>query len=154
MALFGAYALVDGIFAIISAVRRARTERRWGVVLIEGMIGVAAGVITFTWPAITALALLSVIAALAILTGIFEISAAIKLRKQITGEWLLVLSGVLSILFGILLVVLPGPGLLALIWLIGGYAIAFGILLLVLAFRLRRRGVQPATPRRERTVGT
>ena len=102
-------------------------------------------------PGITALILLYIIAAWAVVTGALEIAAAIQLRKQIEGEWLLALSGVASIVFGVLLMILPGPGALALVWLIGGYAIAFGVVLIALAVRMRglrdrRRGRPEAAP--------
>ncbi len=137
VASFGAFALVDGIFAIVAAVSGHHPGRPWWSLLFEGLFGISAGVITFVWPGITELALLWVIAYWAVATGIFEIIAAIQLREVIEGEWLLALSGVLSVVFGLLLVILPGPGALALAWLIGAYALAFGVLLLVLAFRLR-----------------
>jgi uncharacterized membrane protein HdeD (DUF308 family) len=136
--LFGAYALVDGIFALIAAVRRAEAHMRWAQFAWEGVFGVAAGVVTFFWPGMTALLLLYFIAAWAVLTGIFKIAAAIRLRKEITDEWALGLNGVASIIFGIVLIVFPGAGALALIWLIGGFALLFGVLLLALALRLRR----------------
>lgn len=135
--LFGAYALVDGIFTILAAVREAQAHHRWGVLLLEGIAGILAGVLTFAWPGITALVLLYLIAAWAIFTGIFEIAAAIKLRKVITGEWFLALSGVASVLFGLLLFLAPGPGALVVVWWIGAYALVFGILMIALAFRLR-----------------
>jgi uncharacterized membrane protein HdeD (DUF308 family) len=136
--LFGAYMLVDGIFAIVAAVRAAGREARWWLLLIEGVLGVLAGLVAAFWPGLTALALLYFIAAWAIVTGILEIVAAIRLRREIEGEWALGLSGVLSVLFGVLLAVIPAPaGLLSLVWLIGAYALAFGVLLLVLAFRVR-----------------
>ena len=138
--LFGAYMLVDGVFAIVAAIRAAGNEARWWVLLVEGILGVLAGGIAFAWPSITALALLYVVAAWAIFTGILEIAGAIRLRREIEGEWALGLSGALSLLFGILLVVIPAPaGLLSLVWLIGAYALAFGVLLLVLAFRIRNQ---------------
>jgi uncharacterized membrane protein HdeD (DUF308 family) len=146
--LFGAYMLVDGIFAIVAAVRAAGREARWWLLLIEGVLGVLAGLVAAFWPTLTALALLYFIAAWAIVSGILEIAGAIRLRREIEGEWALGLSGALSLLFGVLLVVIPAPaGLLSLVWLIGAYALAFGVLLLVLAFRLRGTS-EMHTPRR------
>jgi len=139
--LFGAYALVDGIFALIAAMRRAEAHMRWAPFAWEGVFGIAAGVVTFFWPGITALVLLYFIAAWAVLTGIFKIAAAIRLRKEITDEWALGLNGVASIIFGIVLIVFPGAGALALIWLIGAFAILFGLLLLALALRLRKHAL-------------
>lgn len=136
--LFGAYALVDGIFAVIAGIAARREQERWWMMILNGLAGIAIGVLTLLWPGITALVLLYFIAAWAILTGVFEIAAAIRLRREIEGEWLLALAGITSVIFGILLVALPGPGALALTWLIGAYALVFGILMLVLAFRLRR----------------
>ena len=132
---FGAYALWDGIFALIAAFR-AQGERRWALVL-EGLVGVAAGLVTFFWTGAATLALLVIIAAWAIVTGVFEIIAAIRLREEIEGEWLLLVSGLLSVLFGIALAVWPAAGLVAVTWLIGAYAILYGILLIMLGFRLR-----------------
>ena len=138
--LFGAYALVDGVLAVISAVRRRGVSDRWWMLLLEGLVGIAAGIMTLVWPGITALALLYVIAAWALLTGAFEIAAAIRLRKIITGEWLLVLSGVASIGLGILLMIFPGPGALVMVLWIGAYVFVFGILLIALSLRLRSLG--------------
>src|SRR5215218_5335869 len=136
--LFGAYMLVDGIVAIVAAVRAAGREARWWLLLIEGVLGVLAGLVAAFWPGLTALALLYFVAAWAIVTGIFEIVGAIRLRREIEGEWALILGGALSVLFGVLLVAVgPGVGLLSLVWLIGVYAVAFGVLLLILAFRVR-----------------
>lgn len=132
--LFGAYALVDGIFNLIAFFRVA--SHQWAL-LIEGVIGIIAGMITFAWPAITAVVLLYVIAFWAILTGIFEIIAGIRLRKVITNEWLQLVMGVLSLLFGLLILFAPGAGALAIVLWIGAYALVFGIFLLALAFRLR-----------------
>jgi uncharacterized membrane protein HdeD (DUF308 family) len=136
---FGAYMFVDGIFAIIAAVRAAGEEERWWLLLIEGILGVLAGLVAFCWPGLTALALLYFIAAWAIVTGVLEIVAAIRLRREIEGEWALGLSGALSVIFGVLLIVSPAPaGLLSLVWLVGAYAVASGVLLLILAIRVRR----------------
>jgi uncharacterized membrane protein HdeD (DUF308 family) len=137
--LFGAYMLVDGIFAIVAVVRAAGREARWWLLLVEGVLGVLAGLVAFLWPGITALALLYLVAAWAIVTGILQIVGAVRLRREIEGEWALILGGVLSVIFGVVLVVLPGPGILALVWLIGAYAVVSGVLLIVLAFRVRNR---------------
>ncbi len=135
--LFGIYALLDGIFSIIAAVNNRAGNNRWWLLLLEGLVGVAAGIIAFIWPGITAFALLYLIAAWAVITGILEIAAAIRLREEIEGEWLLGLGGLLSIVFGILLFIWPGAGALAVTWLIGAYALFFGILLIILGFRVR-----------------
>jgi uncharacterized membrane protein HdeD (DUF308 family) len=135
--VFGAYALVDGIFTVIAGIASYRYFKRWWAVLLEGVAGVVIGLLTFFWPNITALALLYYIAAWALITGIFEIVAAIQLRRVITGEWALILSGLLSVLFGVLLFVFPAAGAVSMVWMIGIYAILFGTTLIILAFRLR-----------------
>jgi uncharacterized membrane protein HdeD (DUF308 family) len=135
--VFGAYALADGVLSLISAFRRRGTEApRWFLVL-EGITGIAAGVLTLLWPAISALVLLYLIAAWALVSGALEVVAAITLRKTIRGEWMLALAGIASIAFGVLLALMPGPGALALVLWIGAYALIFGILLIALGFRLR-----------------
>jgi uncharacterized membrane protein HdeD (DUF308 family) len=134
--VFGFYAILDGIFALVAAWSN-RSSDRWWVLLLEGLLGIAAGVIAFIWPGSTALALLWVIAAWAILTGILEIVAAIRLRQEIENEWWLGLGGLASIIFGVLLVIWPGSGLVTISWLIGFYAIVFGISMLILGFRLQ-----------------
>jgi uncharacterized membrane protein HdeD (DUF308 family) len=136
--LFGAYALIEGGFNIIAAVRGATGDRPWWALLLEGIVSVAAGVIAFVMPGLTALALVYLIAAWAVFTGILEIAAAVRLRKHITGEWWLALTGVLSIAFGVLVAFFPGAGALAMVLWIGAYSIVFGILLLAVAFKLRR----------------
>jgi uncharacterized membrane protein HdeD (DUF308 family) len=141
--LFGAYALVDGIFAIVSAIRGGRGEERWWMLLIEGIAGLAAAAVTFLWPGITVLALVLVIAVWAMVTGALELIAAIRLRKYITGEWLLGLAGVASVVFGILLMVSPFTGAIVVAWWIGAYALAFGVILVALSFRLRGWGRTP-----------
>jgi uncharacterized membrane protein HdeD (DUF308 family) len=135
--LFGAYALVDGIFAMFAGIAARGYFDRWWVVLLEGIVGVVVGLLTFFWPNTTALVLLYFIAAWALITGIFEIVAAIQLRRVITGEWMLILGGLLSIIFGVLMFVFPGAGAVSVIWLIGFYAIVFGISEIIFAFRLR-----------------
>jgi uncharacterized membrane protein HdeD (DUF308 family) len=146
IALFGAYALVDGIFAVIAGIASYGRNERWWAVLLEGIAGIVLGLLTFFYPGTTALVLVFFIAAWALITGVFEIAAAIRLRKEIEGEWMMVLSGLLSIIFGLFLVVAPGAGALGLTLVIGAYAIVFGILLIILAFRLR------GLPRDERTI--
>src|SRR5260370_19119952 len=113
--LYGAYALVDGVVAIIGAVRAVQSHERWGALLIEGVASILAAAVTVAWPGITALALVFVIAAWAIVTGVFELVAAVRLRKHITGEWLLALGGIASLVFGVLLILAPvaGPLLLS-----------------------------------------
>ncbi len=145
--VFGAYAFADGVLAIISAIRRERPGDRWWMFLLEGIAGIAAGVVTLIWPGITALVLLYVIAAWALVTGVLEIAVAIRLRKAIKGEWLLILSGILSVALGVMLVLWPGPGALALVIWIGAYAFVFGALLLALGLRLRSLRPSTGTPR-------
>lgn len=136
--LFAAYALVDGVFAIVAAFRPfARHTRGWWLVA-EAVIGILTGLVTLFLPGVTAIVLLYVIAAWFMFTGIVRTIAAISLRRQIENEWLMVSSGVLSVVFGIILAVLPGVGLLSLAWLIGIYALVIGILLIALGLRARR----------------
>ncbi len=140
ISLFAAYALLDGCFALAAAFSGHAAGRRPWALAIEGILGISAGVLTILWPGITELVLLSLIAFWSLATGIFEIVAAFHLRKQIKGEWLLILSGALSVLFGVALVVMPFAGLLAIAWLIAAYSITFGSILLALGLRLRSWG--------------
>jgi uncharacterized membrane protein HdeD (DUF308 family) len=135
--LFGSYAIVDGVLNIVAALRGGAVQRAWWVLLLEGLVGVAAGVVTFAIPGLTALMLVYVIGAWAIITGVLKIVAAIRLRKEITNEWWLILSGALSVVFGVVVMIAPGAGALAMVLWIGAYSIVFGALLLGLAFRLR-----------------
>jgi uncharacterized membrane protein HdeD (DUF308 family) len=137
--LFGAYALVDGIFAIVAAVTSGEGGR-WLPLLLLGLAGIAIGIMTFLWPDITAVALVVIIGVWAIIIGIMQIVAAFQLRQQIEGEWALGLAGLAAIIFGAIVVIFPGDGAIALVWLIGLYAIFFGILLVMLGFRLRALG--------------
>lgn len=143
--LFGAYALVDGIFAVVSAIRGRTTIRDWGWLLAEGIFGILIGIFAFFRTGATALFLLYLIAIWAILTGIAEIVQAVRLRRVISNEWLLILGGAASVLFGLLLIIFPGTGALAVVWLIGLYAIIFGLLLLGLSWRLRGMQQGPAS---------
>jgi len=137
--LWGAYALADGIIALIAAFRiRDRGKPFWALVVV-GILGVAAGILTFIWPGMTAIVLLAFIAAWSLVMGIFQIIAAVRLRKSIENEWLLGLSGLLSVIFGVLMLINPGAGALAVIWVIGAYAILFGVLLIALGLKLRSR---------------
>jgi len=136
--LYGAYALVDGIIALIAAFTGApKPVPTWWLVVV-GLLGIAAGLFTFLWPGVTALVLVIFIGAWAIAHGIFEIVGAIKLRKEIDNEWWLILAGALSVIFGLIVLAAPGAGALALVWIIGAYSFAFGILLVGLSFRVRR----------------
>ena len=145
--LFSSYALVDGVFSAISAVRERDDEGPLWALLLHGLVSIAAGLVALFLPGLTALALVYVIAAWAVVTGVLEIAAAIRLRKRITGEWWLALSGVLSVVFGVMLMIAPGAGALALVLWIGVFAIALGALLIGLALRLRS-WQQVESPRR------
>ena len=143
--MFGAYSLADGVFMIVWAIANRHGEPAWVPLVIGGLLGIAAGIVTFFFPAITTVALLMIMAAWAIAIGVTTIVAAIRLRKEITGEWRLVLSGLLSVALGVILVAAPGVGALAMVLWIGGYAIASGILQIALGFRLKSWGrVHPA----------
>jgi uncharacterized membrane protein HdeD (DUF308 family) len=135
--VFGAYVFVDGIFAVVAGIGMRRQIDRWWLIVLEGAAGIILGVLTFRSPDTTALVLVTFIAAWSIITGIFEIATAVRLRKLIANEWLLILSGVVSIIFGALLIALPGAGAVSIVWLLGAYALLFGILTLMLAFRVR-----------------
>jgi uncharacterized membrane protein HdeD (DUF308 family) len=134
--LWGAYAFVDGVFAIAAGIKSHGENKRWWILLTEGILSVFAGALAFAIPGITALVLLMLIAVWAIVTGVFEIVAAVQLRKYIKGEWLLAIAGVASILFGAALLINPIAGALTLVWLIGAYSIVFGVLLIALGLRL------------------
>lgn len=151
--LFGAYALVDGIFAIVGAATNGR-DGRWMPLIVVGLAGILVGLVTLIWPGLSALALIYVVAFWAIVIGLLQIVGAIQMRRQITNEVWLILSGVLSVLVGLYIAVFPGDGAVALVLLIGFYAILFGVLLIMLGLTLRRRGdaasggVRPRTSQR------
>ena len=135
-AFFG-YAFIDGLVALAGAVRAAESHERWASMLLEALAGMAVALIAVAWPAITALELIRLIAAWALATGVFEIASAIRLRKIVPGEWLLVLSGVASLVLGTLMAALPLAGATAIATWMGTYAVVFGALLLGLGLRLR-----------------
>jgi uncharacterized membrane protein HdeD (DUF308 family) len=135
--MFGAFAFVDGVAAIVTGFAGRHEHEQWWTLLLLGLCGIGIGVLTFLSPGLTALALLFYIAAWAMVTGVLEIITAIRLRKEITGELWLALSGILSLAFGLLVVARPGAGALALLWLIAFYAIAFGVTLIMLSFKVR-----------------
>lgn len=138
--IWGAYALVDGVFSLwASATGGTKPGDHW-LVGLQGLIGLAAGIITLIMPGVTALGLLIAIAAYSLVVGVLQIAAAIKLRQEIEGEFWLGLSGVISILFGMFIIARPGEGALAVIWIIGTYALIFGVFLVSFAFRIKGRG--------------
>ncbi|MGQ0607522.1 MAG: HdeD family acid-resistance protein [Chloroflexota bacterium] len=147
--LFAAWALIDGATSIVAGIRTRGRDRSWWLEILEGIAGVAAGLLALIFPLFAAEVLVLIIAAWAIITGILEIVAAVRLREQIRGEIWLGLAGVVSILFGIVLVLFPGTGAIGLVWLIGGSALTFGAFLVILGWRLR--GIHElATARGER----
>jgi uncharacterized membrane protein HdeD (DUF308 family) len=135
--MFGAFTLVDGIFAVAAGVATRGVFERWWALLLEGIAGIVIGLTAFFWTDLTALALLYLIAAWAIVTGILEIVAAIQYRHVISGEWAMILGGALSVILGVMLFVYPSAGTVGIVWSIGMYAIAAGIIEIIFAFRLR-----------------
>jgi uncharacterized membrane protein HdeD (DUF308 family) len=134
---YGAFALVDGVLAIVAAVTGGAPAPRWWLAIV-GLFGIAAGLLTFLMPGLSALVLLFFIAGWAIATGVLQIIGAIQLRKEIDNEWLLIFGGVVSVLFGIGMMLAPGAGALALVWVIGIYAVITGVVLVALALRLKK----------------
>jgi uncharacterized membrane protein HdeD (DUF308 family) len=143
---WSAYMLVDGVFAIIAVFKGPHADGFTWWMLIMGVVAIIAGIYTFMAPAITAIALLYVIAAVAIVRGVMEIAAAVRLRKEIDNEWLLILAGVASLVFGVLLFLFPGAGALALVLYIGAMAMVIGVVELVLGFKMRGRAATRAQP--------
>jgi uncharacterized membrane protein HdeD (DUF308 family) len=136
--IFGFYALIDGVLAIVSTIKAVQGHRRWGAFLLEGILGILVGLYAILFPLAAAAIFVTIMAAWAVITGILEIAAAIRLRRHIQGEWLLILSGVLSILFGIILFAEPLAGAVFFAWVLAGYGLIFGVLLITLGFRVRR----------------
>jgi uncharacterized membrane protein HdeD (DUF308 family) len=142
---FGAWVLIDGVFRAAGAIAGRASDPEWCFHLIIGIVGIIIGFLTFHAPLITALALIIYIAAWALMIGATEIALAIKLRRELKGEWFLIRMGLASILFAVLILWNPGPGALALLWLIGSYAIVFGILGVIFGFRLRSLPTLPVS---------
>ena len=136
--LFSAYMLVDGVFAIAAGIKAARNGERWGLLILEGVVDIAAGAIAFLWPAITAVAFVLLVAVWAIISGALMLAAAFILKRD-HGRWWLALGGIASLIFGVVLVIAPVVGAVVLTWWIGAYALVFGVLLLVLAFQLHSK---------------
>ena len=143
--VWGVYAIADGVMALIAAYSMHEEGKPMGALVVVGILGIAAGIVTFLWPGMTALVLLLFIASWAVLMGVFQIAAAIRFRKHIENEWLLGLSGAVSILFGVLMFLQPGAGALAVVWLIGSFSLFFGILLIALGFKLKGLASRMAT---------
>jgi uncharacterized membrane protein HdeD (DUF308 family) len=144
--LYGAFALVDGVLSLAAAFTGgAKPTPTWWLVVI-GLLGILAGIVTFVWPGLTAIMLVLIIGAWALVHGIFEIIGGIRLRKEIDNEWMLILGGVLSVLFGLVVLIAPGAGALGLVWAIGAYSIVFGILFVGLALRVRKHAHEAPSP--------
>jgi uncharacterized membrane protein HdeD (DUF308 family) len=135
--LFAAYAFVGGVATIITAARRGRAGASWGMLMLDGVLGIAVAVVAVLWPVSAIVAFVWVIAAWAIVTGGLEIASAISLRKYIEHEWTLALAGVVAVVFGFMLLLRPAAGTLALVWVLGAYGLIFGATLVALGFRLR-----------------
>ena len=149
--LFSAYMLVDGVLAIVSGIKAARNGERWGLLILEGVVDIAAGVIALLWPAITAVAFVILIAVWAIISGALMLTAAFALKVD-HGRWWLALAGIASLIFGIVLLIAPVVGAVVLTWWLGAYAIVFGIFLLVLAFQLHGKMEEQVKPKKKTAV--
>lgn len=141
MLMFGLYILVDGLSGVVDSIRYRDRLNHWWLWLLDGLLGVVVGALTLFMPGATAFVLLILIGVWAIVGGVLRIIAAIQIRKEIEGEWLLALGGALSILFGVVVVMQPAAGLVSLVWLIGSWAVIIGMVFIMLAFRLRKAGI-------------
>lgn len=139
--LVAAFLIADGIISLIASLSGKALDTRWWLLFLEGLAGIIIGIFAFTWPGMTILAIILIIGFWAVLTGVLEIAAAIKLRHEITNEWLLGSGGALSILFGIILFIRPGLGAVAMVWLIGAYALIFGFAMILLGLKLRKHSI-------------
>ena len=138
--IWGIYALIDGIFGVVAGIRG-----KWTSLIVLGLLGIAAGVVALLWPGLTAISLLWVLAVWVIVAGAMQVSAAIRLRKEVQGEWLWILSGLLMVGLGLVFFLFPGAGILSVTWLLASLAIVWGILLVMLAFKLKGLKGRPAT---------
>jgi uncharacterized membrane protein HdeD (DUF308 family) len=138
IALFGCFALLEGLFLLVAGIRSRKSNQRWWALILQGILGLGAGALAFLAPMATAIALIYLVAVWAVASGVIEIIAAIRLRKAIEGEWLLILDGAVTIIFGLALALAPNVGLLVWMWMIGGFKLASGILLIILAFKLKK----------------
>jgi uncharacterized membrane protein HdeD (DUF308 family) len=143
--VFSAYMLVDGVAGIISAVRAMRRRDRWGLLVFEGLLNIATGIIAFLWPGITVLAFVLLVAAWAIVSGALMTAAGFRLNVD-HGRWWLVLGGLLSLVYGALLIATPLIGAIVLTWWLGAYALAFGVALVIFSFKLRSRQHERVSP--------
>lgn len=142
MIAFGAYAVVDGVMAIYLGFKRKSTDEAWWAWVIDGILSILIGLMALFWTEATAVVFIIWIAAWAFVAGIMRIVAAIRLRKEIEGEWALILSGVLMIIWGILLVYTPAAGIISIAWLLGLFSVLVGIAMIMLAFRLKNLPVR------------
>jgi uncharacterized membrane protein HdeD (DUF308 family) len=134
---FGSYVLVDGVAAVVADISSYGSNERWWAMLMVGLAGILIGLVTLFSPRTTAIILMYYIAAWAVLIGVVQIMAAIQMRRVIIGERALIVSGILSLIFGLLIVVFPGAGALSILWIVAVYAIIFGVMLIVVGFRIR-----------------
>jgi uncharacterized membrane protein HdeD (DUF308 family) len=145
--LFAAYALLNGFVAVVAAFRGRDSDSKWWLPLLLGIVSIVAGICAIVYPGLTALVLVLVMGANAIVTGALDIAIAARLRRVLRGHWMLIVSGIVSIVFGVLVFAYPGAGALALVWLISLYAVVTGVLLFALGLRTRRAGDSATAPR-------
>ena len=143
---WGAYAFVDGLITLVTAYQIREQNRPWWSMALVGVVSVAAGLVTFIWPVATALSLLVFIGVWAVCMGVFQMVTALRMRRSIRGEWMLVASGIVSVLFGAAVILMPAAGALAVVWLIAGYAVLFGMLVVMVGLRLRSVDKTPWQP--------
>lgn len=137
----GAYLFVDGLFSLVHGFRVIKKDSHWWVLVLEGVLGIAAGLVALFMPGITVVFLITLIAVWCLITGLLEIILAIRLRKELTNEWMLVVAGIFSIIFGILLFAQPLAGVVVIAWWLGAYALLFGFFLILVGMRLKKVGV-------------